>query len=56
MPSDYKGKDMKGSKASSSSGQTGADCCKGGSTVDRPSVENVSSESAEMGGGGSEKS
>lgn len=41
------------SSSSSSSGQTGADCCKGGSTLDESAVDNVSSESADMRGGGS---
>lgn len=44
---------MKGSEVSPSSGQAGSDCRKDGSTMDCPDAEVVSSESADMRGGGS---
>jgi len=44
-----------GEKAPKSSGQAGDDCCKGGSTMQTTTVENVSNESADMRGGGSKE-
>ena len=46
---------MKGSCGTSSSGQNGTDCRKEGSTLETTDVENVSSENADMRGGGSKE-